>query len=86
MLAVNLDQIRKKVRSKTTMISDISSIMMRLEDQGYFDQIHMLFSNIMVKEAQFTQQGIFLEFLDPIWIFYWWNTNILIFLELDKLV
>ena len=51
MLAVNLDQIRKTVRSKTTMISDISSIMMRLEDQGYFDQIHMLFSNIMIKEA-----------------------------------
>ncbi len=55
MFAVNLDQIRKKVRSKTTMISDISSIMMRLEDQGYFDQIYGLFAQIMIKEAQFTQ-------------------------------
>ena len=32
MFAVNLDKIKKKVTEKTSIISDISSIMMRLED------------------------------------------------------
>jgi len=40
------------------MVADISSIMMRLEDEGYYDQIHDLFSEIMRKESEYTKKGI----------------------------
>jgi len=34
---MKLQKMKDSVRNKVNMVNDISSIMMRLEDQGYFD-------------------------------------------------